>query len=172
MDPERESKILHRALAGDARAFEALVEAHYDRVYGCAYRFCGTKEDAEDVAQEVFLKLAGKLRLFDGRASFATWLYRITVNTAKDLLRKKARTASVPYENGVHSPDNPGPDKAKHEEILQAVDKLPPKFREAVLLVYGEDLNHKQAAEVLGCAETTVSWRIFRAKRTLRKLLS
>lgn len=54
MDLEKEAKILQRALGGDARAFAVLVEAHYDRVYGCAYRFCGTREDAEDVAQEVF----------------------------------------------------------------------------------------------------------------------
>jgi len=172
MDPQTHAHILKKAMAGDVAAFEALVSYHYDMVYRCAHHLCGQREDAEDVAQDVFIKLAEKLNLFDNRSSFSTWLYRITVNTARDQLRKKARNAEVPYENEVHgsasAEDNPG----RYEAMLGAMEKLAPKLREAVVLVYGEELSHREAAKVLGCAETTISWRIFTAKRKLRNLLS
>ena len=172
MDMATETEILDRALAGDTEAFDALVRHHYDRVYRCAFRFCRCQADAEDVAQEVFCRVAAKLHLFDRRSAFATWLYRITVNVAKDLLRKKSRHVAVPYENGNHGTepgeDNPGAGKA----VLAAIARLPDKLRETMVLVYGEELSHREAAKVLGCAETTVSWRIFKAKQQLKKLLS
>ncbi|MDH3347886.1 MAG: RNA polymerase sigma factor [Desulfobulbaceae bacterium] len=172
IDSQTHANILKRALAGDVQAFEKLVSHHYDMVYRCGYRLCGHREDGEDVAQEVFIKVADKLHLFNNKSSFSTWLYRIAVNTARDYLRKKSRAAEVPYENGVHGAqditDNPG----RYDALLKAVDKLSPKLRETVVLVYGEELGHKEAAEILGCAETTISWRIFKAKRKLRDLLS
>lgn len=172
MDPQTHAHILKKAVAGDVSAFETLVSHHYDMVYRCAHRLCGQREDGEDVAQDVFVKLAGKLHLFDNRSSFSTWLYRITVNTARDHLRKKARNGEVPYENGVHASGNPEDNPGRYDALLGAVDKLAPKLREAVVLVYAEELSHREAAKVAGCAETTISWRIFTAKRKLRNLLS
>ena len=171
-DPQSHANILKKALAGDGPAFEKLVSHHYDMVYRCAYSLCGHRQDGEDVAQEVFIKVAGKLHLFDNRSSFSTWLYRIAVNTARDYLRKRSRAAEVPYESGIHDSqaisDNPG----CYDALIKAVAKLSPKLRETVVLVYGEELGHKEAAKILGCAETTISWRIFKAKRKLRDLLS
>lgn len=77
-----------------------------------------------------------------------------------------------PPDNGQLASPNPGPENnVLARSIHQAIDALPPKLKEAMLLVYAEGKNHKETAEILGCAETTVSWRIYKAKRTLRKVL-
>lgn len=172
MDKVAETKLLQQALAGDGQAFESLVRNHYEMVYRCAFRFCGHKEDAEDIAQEVFLKVAKKLGSYDGRASFSSWLYRITMNTGKDLFRKQAKARTVPYENGVHGQAQTSGNPGGGEDILRAMQQLPEGLRQTMALVYGEELSHRQAATILGCAETTVSWRVFQAKRQLKALLT
>jgi RNA polymerase sigma-70 factor (ECF subfamily) len=146
-------------------------------VYRFAFKWCRSREDAEDITQEVFIKLAGKLHLFDHRSRFTSWLYRLTINCAKDYMRKSSRWSSRrladPLENGQVASANPGPENnVLARNINQAIDELPSKLKETMLLVYAEGKNHKEAAEIIGCAETTVSWRIFKAKRILRKVLS
>ena len=90
MDHLNDIELVNRALAGDALAFEHLVKRHYQSVYRLSYKWSGVKEDAEDIVQEVFVKLARKLKSFGQRSAFKTWLYRITINTAKDFMRKSA----------------------------------------------------------------------------------
>jgi RNA polymerase sigma-70 factor (ECF subfamily) len=177
MENRTDTELIDKALNGDHIAFAALVDRHYLTVYRYAFKWCGTREDAEDITQEVFIKLADKIHLFDRRAKFTTWLYRITANCAMDLARKNRRrreenAAGVPgFE--VWPSSNPGPEGTViARNILAAVKRLPERLREAVLLVYGEGMSHHEAARAIGCAETTVSWRIFQAKRRLRKVLS
>ncbi len=176
MDKKQEKELIILAQEGDSQSFEILVNRYYVTVYRFAFRWIADKEDAEDITQEVFIKLAKRLQTFTHQASFSTWLYRITVNCAKDYIRKKNRwpkdgTVDVPNGNLV-SP-NPGPEvKSFHEQVMAAVDKLPVKLKEAIILVFSEGMSHKETAQVLGCAETTVSWRIFQAKRKLQKVLS
>jgi RNA polymerase sigma factor (sigma-70 family) len=165
--------ILEKALSGSEEAFEELVKASYSTVYRFACRYVGKQEDAEDITQETFLKIAAKIHTYKRDASFSTWVYRITINTAKDYIKKKGRMQTESYINGVHvkmhsGQSNPGSGK----DIMGAVSKLPPKLKDAVVLVFAEDMNHSAAARVLGVAETTVSWRIYKAKKILRKVLS
>lgn len=168
-------ELVQRAVSGDQGAFESLVNRHYTLVYRVAYKWRGKREDAEDIAQEVFVKLARAIYGFKGGASFTTWLYRITVNTARDFLKresvKKAYEDAYAVELGAERRggrnDNPG----RPEDVYRALDKLPVKLKEAVILVLAEGLSHKEAAVALGCAETTVSWRIFQARKKLEKLL-
>jgi RNA polymerase sigma-70 factor (ECF subfamily) len=173
-------ELVRRAVHGDPDAFESLVNRHYTLVYRVAYKWRGKREDAEDITQEVFIKLARAIYGFKGDASFTTWLYRITVNTARDLLKSESvkRTHEEAYavelgterqggQRGRGGHGNPvGP-----EQLYRALDKLPVKLKEAVLLVLAEGLTHKEAAFVLGCAEATVSWRLFQARKKLVKLL-
>ncbi len=172
MKPATENTYVQKALTGDRSAFESLVNYHYEMVYCCAFRFCRNKEDAEDIAQEVFMKVAVKLDTFGHRSSFSTWLYRITMNCAKDMIRKNSKVKSVPYENGIHISGSKSNNPGSHKEILQAIDTLPDNLKETVILVFAEGMSHKQAADILQCAETTISWRIFKAKKKLRVLLS
>lgn len=176
METLQDNELIDLALAGDTRAFTALADRHYLTVYRYAFRWVAAREDAEDVAQEVFIKLANSLQGFNRRAAFTTWLYRITANSAKDFLRKNKRwhhnRAAEPPDEGLASP-NPGPEsRSMHRQIVAAIHRLPEKLQETTLLVFGEELSHREAAGILGCAETTVSWRIFQAKRKLKKVLS
>lgn len=177
MEKTADQELITKAQAGDHLSFAALADRHYMTVYRFAFKWCRSREDAEDITQEVFIKLAGKLHLFDGRSKFTTWLYRITSNCAMDYARKNSRWVNnkLPdnVENGMIAATNPGPENNLITQgILKVVDELPDKLKEAMFLVYAEGMNHKEAARVIGCAETTVSWRIFQARRKLRKVLS
>jgi len=176
MDRKQDKELIDLAVSGETQAFEALANRYYMTVYKYAFRWTTVKEDAEDITQEVFIKLANHLHTFNMRASFSTWLYRITVNCAKDFTRRnkkwrKVETTGPPDEQMASS--NPGPEvRSFYKQILSAVNQLPNKLKEATLLVFAEGLSHKEAAQILGCAESTVSWRIFQAKRKLKKVLS
>lgn len=177
MEKTIETELIRQAQAGDQRSFAVLCDHQYMTVYRYAYKWCRSREDAEDITQEVFIKLARKIHLFDNRAKFTTWLYRMTANCARDHARKNsgwtgARLPDPPDDNMTASA-NPGPESIIiARNILKSVHQLPEKLKEAVLLVFAEGMSHKEAAGVIGCAETTVSWRIFQAKRQLRKILS
>jgi RNA polymerase sigma-70 factor (ECF subfamily) len=171
--PDRE--LVELALGGENAALEGLVRRHYNTVYKLAYRLCGAREDAEDIAQDVFVRLARKLSSYKGDSSFKTWLYRITVNMAKDFFKKNStrrgyESAYVQEQKVLDSASaNPGPPEA--ERLQAALGGLPVKLRETVVLVYSEGMSHAEAAQVLGCAETTVSWRLHQARGKLKSLM-
>ncbi len=176
LDAELDSQLIDRAGGGDGVAFESLVSRHYMLVYRVAYKWCGIKENAEDITQEVFVTLARTISGYKSSSAFITWLYRITVNTTKDYIKSNARKIAneaafvrdrAVAQAGAGTADNP----VSPEELYKALDSISPKLKEAVILVLGEGLSHKEAAEVLGCAETTVSWRVFKAKRKLKDIL-
>ncbi len=172
MNAESDAELIARAVAGDEQAFARLLERHYATIFRTAFRWCGRRDRAEDVAQEVCVKLARQLAGFDGRARFETWLYRVTINAAKDAERSARRYVSAEEVGAQTQAAPPGehPERLLDvQRILEVVQALPAKLRDAVLLVYLEDLSHREAAAVLGCAETTVSWRIFQARRRLRE---
>ena len=162
------------AARGDPEAFACLLESHYDNIYRLAYRFLGVREEAEDVAQEVCIKLARVIKGFEGRSSFRTWLYRITVNAVKDFQKKgvtrrkhEERYVQETKADNALSSDNP----ISVTELYALVNSLPEKLKITLLLVSAEGLTHKEAARVLGCAEATVSWRVFTARRKLKPLV-
>ncbi len=175
MDKYSDIELVELSVSGDVRAFEHLVKRHYMGTYQVSYKWCGIREDAEDIAQEVFVKVARKLKTFGKKSSFKTWLYRITINTAKDFTRKYAtkrvyETAFVQEQgsnNPVPSPDE-NPDAT---QLYKEIAKLPEKQKMAMLLVYSEGLNHREASQVLKCPEATVSWRIFQARKKLKRSL-
>ncbi len=186
MDKMNDIELTGLVQGGDADALECLVARHYMLMYRVAYRFCGVREDAEDIAQEVAVKLARVIMSYKHASSFRTWLYRVVVNAARDYIRKHAgrRTREEDYlkdqppassaglngtANDEHPAGNPG---ISSEGLMEHVRKLPDKYRDALLLVHGEGLNHREAGEALGCAESTVSWRVHEAKKKLKELLN
>jgi RNA polymerase sigma-70 factor (ECF subfamily) len=163
-----------RASLGDGEAFAAVIAHYYDFIYRTAYKWCGIKSDAEDVAQDVCVKLAGIIRQFDGRSAFSSWLYRITLNAVRDRQREAGRNRRRTDALALVSADEAPPDQedaVAMGELWAAVRRLPPQQRDAVLLVYAEEMSHAEAGEILGCKEATVSWHIHEAKKTLRGLL-
>jgi RNA polymerase sigma-70 factor (ECF subfamily) len=166
-----EAHLVDRARAGDGRSFEMLFDRYYDMIHAFAYRFCLVETEADDIAQETFIRAARSLPAFRGEASFKNWLYRIAHHAATDWARRAGRQvrreAELANETAIHAQGR----FADYTPVHQALRQLPSEWRETVALVFFEEMSHAEAARVLGCAETTVSWRIFRAKRALRKSL-
>lgn len=169
-----DTELIGLAREGDRRAFGELVERHYDFIYRVAWRWCGNRTDAEDIAQEVCARLGKAIGSFKGGGAFTTWLYAMTLNAARDMRRKTARETMKTEAFGVHAliagEVTPEPDN-QAELLWAAVRQLPDKQRDAVLLVYGEGLSHAAAADAMACAEATVSWHIHEAKKRLKVLM-
>lgn len=166
--------LVRRAQNGDAEAFAELIEDQYDRIYRTAWRWCGNGHDAEDIAQDVCVRLGQALASFDGRSAFSSWVYRVTLNMVRDFQRAGRRRGAHVKAYAEIAPTEQAPaqeDAATSSQLWAAVRKLPEKQRDAVLLVYAEDLSHARAAEVMGIKEATVSFHVHEARKTLRGLL-
>ena len=166
--------LARRAMAGDRDAFAELVVRHYDFIHRVACKWLGRREDAEDIAQEVCIKLASVLKTFDSRSAFSSWLYRVTLNAVRDSQRASKRRGKYHDQLAEVHPEDAPPeqeDATAANELWAAVRALPNRQRDAVLLVYAEEKSHAEAGEIMGCKEATVSWHIHEAKKTLRGLL-
>lgn len=170
-----EETLVQRAAAGDRAAFAALLSGYYDRIHRMAWRWCGNRQAAEDVAQDVVVKLAGAIRSFSGEAAFATWVWRITYNAAVDHMRRSRRLSLVGDDAVLSLVDGASVDTpetaAMDKDLWSAVRSLPAQQRDAVLLVYAEEMSHAEAAAVMDVSEKTVSWHLHEARRTLKKKL-
>lgn len=176
MSGASDDELVDQARRGNRRAFEALVSRHYGALHRFAWRVCGDAAEAEDVAQEALIRIANNLDGFEGRSAFRSWAFGIALNCARDLGRAKARRARVIEQAAVHAridaEGGAGEDEAMEDELWAAVRRLPEAQRDAVLLVHVEGLSHGEAAKALGCAEATVSWRLFAARRKLKSDLA
>jgi len=158
----------------DADAVEQLYAAVCPGLIGYLTVLGGNRADAEDIAQDVCVKLGSVIAQFDGRSAFSSWVYRITLNAVRDMQRagkRRGRHADAYAE--VSPEDQPAEQEeaATSRQLWEAVRKLPEKQRDAVLLVYAEDLSHAAAADIMGIREATVSWHVHEARKTLRGLL-
>jgi RNA polymerase sigma-70 factor (ECF subfamily) len=170
-DPDPDRDLVARAAAGDRAAFAALVERHYARIHRVAWRLTGTVADAEDVAQEVCCALVERIQTFRGEARFTTWLTGIVVNACRDHWRRGAafrrlREAVAGFAGLGRQPD--GRDLYRAGWLASELARLDAGLRETLVLVAGEGMSHAEAADSLGVAESTVSWRIHEARRKLR----
>ncbi|HEY5723694.1 MAG TPA: RNA polymerase sigma factor [Allosphingosinicella sp.] len=165
-----DSELVAAAIAGDRDAFSALLERHYDRIHGLAWQLTGSRADADDVAQDVCCTLVEKIHSFRGDSKFTTWLYGITVNACRDLGRRRRSLGGLADRLAVlaglaRPPD--GRDLHDAMWLKSAIARLKPAYRDAVVLVAGQQLSHAEAAEILGISEATVSWRMHEARRML-----
>ena len=168
------ARLVAQAQRGDRMAFGQLIETHYDFIYRVACKWCGRRNEAEDIAQDVCVKLASAIRQFDGRSAFTSWLYKVTLNVVRD--HHRATTRHVRREDAylAEASEESDPDQedaVMRTELWAAVRRLPEQQRESVLLVYGEELSHAEAAAIMGIREGTVSSHIHDAKKALRGLL-
>lgn len=163
-----------RARNADRVAFAELIELHYDRIYRMAWRWCGHRDDAEDIAQDVCIRIGQSIGGFDGRSAFSSWVYRITLNMVRDWQRAGARRSRQAHALTEVAPGQAAPeqeDAVTSGQLWAAVRGLPEKQRDAVLLVYAEELSHAEAAMIMGIKEATVSFHVHEARKTLRGLL-
>ncbi len=174
-----ERELIDAAQAGDRSAFEELVRRTYLDTYTLAYRLTGNEEDARDVTQEAYLRAWKGIGKFRGEAQFSTWMYRITANASATFTKKRRRQRTESIDD-IGEPaelryDHQPAEIAEATDLLDrlsvAVDELPPKLRQVVVLrdVYG--LSHEAIAEELDITETAAKVRLHRARRKLREVL-
>lgn len=172
VDEERDETLALRAAGGCRASFACLLDRHYDRVYRQAWRWSGSRVSAEDIAQDVTVKLVTAIKAYRADAAFTTWLHRIAYTTTVDYLRSAQRiVATEPSEITRLIDANAAAEREEFSDLWKVVRSLPDQQRDAVLLVYGEDLSHAEAASVMGCSEKTVSWHVHEARKRLKVLL-
>lgn len=165
-----ENALIRSACTGDAAAFRALLDLHYMTIYKMAFHLCGHREDAEDITQTACLKVSQNILNFKGESKFTTWLYTIVLNTFRDWTENRANTGRgrVAIDDAPNLPAQDNPEHtAQMNEQLRALSILPAEERETVVLVFAQGFSHKEAADVLGCAESTVSWRVHEIRKKL-----
>ncbi len=182
MDASPDERLVEEARQGSAEAFSELVRRHQRKVHRICHAMTRNASDADDLAQEVFLAAYRSLPSFNRKARFSTWLYRISVNTTLSFLKKRAREKDrtefredmADADRVSAAADSPEETSVRRElevRMEEALGTLPPPFRTAFLLVAGRGMSHAEAAEVLGCSENTVSWRLHKARKLVRARL-
>jgi RNA polymerase sigma-70 factor, ECF subfamily len=189
-DAQVAALLVRRCIAGDAVAWEEIVQRYHRRIYNICYRFAGSADDAQDLTQEVFIRMYRTLNSYDvGRGAFMTWVTTLTRNLLVDHFRKTkhdrltdsldASASSDPdaVPLGDRIPDEgPAPDtgvqsRETRDVVHQALQKLSPELREAVILRDLQDMDYREIATVLKVPEGTVKSRINRGRAELGRLL-
>jgi RNA polymerase sigma factor (sigma-70 family) len=189
-DAQVVAALIRRCIAGDAAAWEEIVQRYHRRIYNICYRFAGSGDDAQDLTQEVFIKMYRTLNTYDvGRAAFMTWVTTVTRNLLVDHFRKTKHdrmTDSLDVPVSEHEDAMPLRDKIEdsslppdarvqsretRESVHHALQKLSPELREAVILRDLQDMDYREIATVLKVPEGTVKSRINRGRAELARLL-
>lgn len=172
-DEADDETLARRAAGGDREAFAALVERHYDRIHRIGLRLLGEPAEAEDLAQDVCIALARRIRSFRGDSRFTTWLYRVVVNAARDAHRRRVAARRADETAADLAPLVAAGHAARCAEIAwlhEALAALSEDLRATAVLVLSEELSHAEAGAALGVKESTVSWRMHEVRKQLRKL--
>jgi len=177
---DEDAALVSRAAEGDYEAFEALVRKYRNDVYALSYHYVRNREEAWDLSQEVFVKVHRSIKRFRGDSSFKTWLLRITSNQCKDFFKKR-RLKTVALD-GMEGPatDPPATDQRPDESlankelgdaIQEALNTLPEKHRNAIILREFQGLSYEAMAEVMECSIGTVMSRLHHARKKMQKAL-
>jgi RNA polymerase sigma-70 factor, ECF subfamily len=172
-----ERELILRAKEGSRDAFRLLVERHMKGAYDIAHHFLGDHEDAQDIAQEAFVRVHRSLGSFRGEALFGTWLYRIVTNLAMNRLRQKksrarfeVRSDEAPAgDQGRAGPESDRPDLAGHVE--KALHELPTLQRAVVMLRHLNGLSTREVSSILNCSEGTVKVHLHRGLKKMKRML-
>jgi len=170
-----DSELVARVVEGDHEAFETVMRAHENRVFSVCLRIMGDRERALDATQETFLTVFRKAGQFKGEAALGTWIYRISVNTCYDQIRKAKRRGAEPLPDYL-DPSDPAAEEemesaAIRPEIQRALLDIPDEFRTAVVLCDIEGLAMAEVGRILGVPVGTVKSRVFRGRRMLANRL-
>ena len=167
--------VIHACQQGDREAFRLLFEAYRDRVFSIAAYSLGDETAADDVTQQIFVKLFTRIGQFRGDSEFTTWLYRLVINSCLDERRRQRR--HLPVERFTPMPVYRKSPESKYERreiagsVRDAIGELKPTMRLPILLRYIEGLSYEEIAAVLGCSKGTVASRLNRAHKALAKKL-
>ncbi|MFT4721480.1 MAG: RNA polymerase sigma factor (sigma-70 family) [Candidatus Azotimanducaceae bacterium] len=154
---------------GDREAFAQLVGQHYALMLRVALRVTGNSRDAEDVTQQACIKLGRSINTFRFESTFSTWLYRLVINCAHDWRKSQARHQHDTHEQDIPEPGAElSPDSGiRLRQVMKAIEELGQSFADTVVLVIGEGLTHREAADALNVKESTISWRLHEIRKRL-----
>lgn len=166
--------LIEKVLAGECQAFEILIKKHQGVIYNYLYKITLSKEDAEDITQEVFIKAYNKLYTFERKANFSTWLFKIAVNTLNDNFKKK-KVFELEKEEAMMSikcserdiPEEALSLKEKKLEVLKLLEGLTLEQKNAIILKYVRGLSYKEIGKVLGVSEESAKMKVYRARKKL-----
>lgn len=165
-------EIVRRCLAGQREAFAKLVARHQRAVYGVALRMLGDCDQADDAAQETFVRAYSGLTTFRGESSMRTWLLRIATRLCIDLLRARRRRPELPLDDGDAPAQTEWEDEvAGRHSLARAIAQLPPHYKAAIVLRHLHHLSYADMAQALGLPLATVRTHLRRARLMLRSLL-
>ena len=178
MDQER--TWIQRAIQGDQAAFGQLVRAYERPVYNLAYRMLGSAEDAEDAAQETFLRAYTRLATYQPDRKFVNWLLSIASHYCIDRLRRSSRAPQLPLDDTIppqyltseeDRPEQAVDRKQAQEMVRRVLETLPPDYRAAVVLRYWYDMSYEEIATTTGSTESAIKSRLHRARQMMAGLL-
>ena len=186
MDLQSDQQLIQQAREGDRKAFSELVRRHHKRIFRLALHMLRSTSDAEDATQETFVRAYQALHRFQGNCQPSTWFYRIAVNLSLNMIRMRKPAQNVMSDDDprvepwialqASRGSNDGVDETERRDLARALckamDQLSDTLRTTLLLVVMDGLSHADAAQVLGCPEGTVAWRVHEARRILRLDLS
>lgn len=172
----KESELIRSAQQGDTDAFGRLVVRHQQAVFNIAYRMTGNRQEAEDVAQEAFIKSYQALDRFDPTRPFAPWLYRITTNTALNWIKRRRPEVNMDEET-TRSETTPGIEAQTiaaetSDRLRAAIAKLAPNYRAVIELRHFQGFSYKEMSDALNVPLSDVKSWLFRARRRLREVLA
>jgi RNA polymerase sigma-70 factor (ECF subfamily) len=172
-------QVIEACQQGDRAAFQLLFETYKDKVFSIAvYSSDGDRTVADDVTQQIFLKLFTAIRQFRGDSEFTTWLYRMVVNACLDERRRRKRLLPLGETGTMRNPSDKKPQEKQYarrevsDAVQAAIGELKPKFRLPILLKYIEGLSYEEIANVMGCSKGTVASRLNRGHSQLAKRLA
>jgi RNA polymerase sigma-70 factor (ECF subfamily) len=179
--PDAPDGLVLAARRGDPRAFSELVRRYRPRLLALGLHLTGSAQDADDIAQDAFLRAFERIREFEGRSAFFTWLYRIALNRSLQVIQQRRRRAGVDLDDprvalAVAIDAHDVPQRAlelreTYAQLVYAFDRLSPLLRTTVVLTTLQGLSHPEAAAVLNTTEGTIAWRMHEARNQLRRAL-
>ena len=186
VDKDSDGILVTAAKRGNARAFEELVLRHQRRVFAVAQRITNSRDDAEDVVQETFHKVFLHLDNFQEKARFSTWLTRIAMNEALMLLRRRrgvfedlpaSTDEGVKFTSQTFVDQGPNPEESclrseRTQLLTEAINRLGPRIRTAILLRDIEEKSLEETAQILGTTSTAIKARLFQGRRKLRRIIT
>lgn len=171
LDELTDEQLIAAFTGGESAAFEELIRRHEQKIFGLCLRIMGDRSDAFDAAQEAFITAFRHLDSFRGDAAFGTWLYRVGINSCKDLLRKRSRIPLGSSETEVQAPDDPAAQVSMRVDIARALQELPEEYREAVVMHDLGGIPYEEIARLTNTRIGTVKSRISRGRRRLAELM-
>jgi len=178
-----EARLIKRAIAGSLEAFEQLIQQYEKRIYNYCFRMTNNQEDAEDLTQEIFIKVYKSLHSFKGNSQFSTWIYRIAYNTCVDKYRKQkikmiSLTSNDEDEKDIDLPSNePLPEdqivnKEQYQLLCECISMLKPEYKTAIILRDIQNYTYEEIASILNIPLGTVKSHISRGRAALRDALA